>query len=277
MIKVGCDNRLTILRETGIGLYLGDDEGEDVLLPNKYCPRYFDIDDKLTVFVYRDSEGRKIATSITPKVKLQEFAFLEVTANAPMGNFMDWGLEKELLIPFKEQRVDMEVGKSYVVYLDIDKETDRLFASSKIDKYLSNENLELTDGDKVEVVVYRRTELGFSVIVNNAHKGLIYKNEIFKSVSIGDKLNAFVKSVREDNLLDISLQAQGFNRSNEKNTQIILKQLKQNDGFIALTDRSNPNDIYLQFGMSKKAFKKAIGSLYKRKVISIQSDGIKLL
>lgn len=277
MIEVGKYNELTILRLTSVGLYLGDDAGEDVLLPNKYCPESYNIEDKIEVFVYRDYEDRKIATNLTPKIFLNEFAFLQVVAVADVGAFLDWGLEKDLMVPFKEQRQKMEEGRWYVVYLDLDKETDRLYASNKIEKLLRNEVLTIKEGEEVELLVMQKTDIGFSVIVNNAHKGLIFENEIFKDINIGDKLNGFVKKIREDNKIDISIQPIGYKKFNDTNSELIYNALVDNKGFLAITDKSSPDEIYLQFGISKKAFKKAIGALYKQRKITIQSKGIKLI
>ena len=196
MIAVGQYNELTILRETSVGLYLGDNAGEDVLLPNKYCPKKFTLNDKITVFVYRDHEDRKVATNITPKILLNKFAFLRVTDASYVGAFMDWGMEKELLVPNNEQRQKMEVNRWYIVYMMLDVETDRLYASNKIEKHLRNDTLTVKEGDAVEIIVMQKTDLGYSVIVNNLHKGLVYENEVFKPLNIGDKLSGFVKKIR---------------------------------------------------------------------------------
>jgi len=277
VIEIGKYNELRILRQTSVGLYLGDESGEDVLLPNKYCPGSFKIEDKMEVFVYRDYAERKVATNITPKIFLNEFALLQVAAVADVGVFMDWGMEKDLMVPFKEQRQKMEEGRWYIVYLDIDKKTDRLYASNKIEKFLQNEVLTLKEGEEVELLVFQKTDIGFSVIVNNAHKGLIFENEIFKELNIGDKLNGFVKKIREDNKIDISIQSIGYDNFNDTNSELIYRALVENKGFLAITDKSSPDEIYLQFGISKKAFKKSIGALYKQRKITIQPKGIKLI
>lgn len=277
MIEVGKYNELKILRHTSVGLYLGDESGEDVLLPNKYCPENYDLDDIIKVFVYRDYEDRKIATNLTPKVFLNEFAFLRVVAVADVGAFLDWGLEKDLMVPFKEQRQKMEEGRWYVVYLDLDKETDRLYASNKIEKLLKNDVLTIKKGEEVDLLVMQKTDIGFSVIVNNVHKGLIFENEIFKELNIGDKLTGFVKKIRDDNKIDISIQPIGYDNFNDPNMDLIYSTLSENKGFLTITDKSSPDEIYLQFGISKKAFKKAIGSLYKQRKITIQPKGIRLI
>ena len=274
MIEIGKYNKLKILRKTSVGLYLGDNSEEDVLLPNKYCPENFELEDEIQVFVYLDSEERKVATSLTPKILLNEFALLRVSAITNVGAFLDWGLEKELLVPYREQRQKMEEGRWYIVYLDIDEKTNRLFASNKVGKYLNNADLTIQEGEEVQLLVLQKTELGFSVIVNNKHKGLIYRNEIFRELKIGDQLNGFVNKIRKDNKIDISLQAIGYTNFKDANSELIFNKLTENKGFLAVTDKSTPEEIYAQFGISKKAFKKSIGDLYKQRKIILQDDGI---
>lgn len=277
MIEIGRYNKLKILRQTSVGLYLGDVSGEDVLLPNKYCPESFKIEDEIEVFVYRDNEERKIATNLTPKINLNEFALLQVTAVTDVGAFLDWGMEKELFVPFMEQKQKMKEGRWYIVYLDLDTKTDRLYASNKIDKHLENDILTIKEKEEVELLVLQKTDLGFTVIVNNRHKGLLFNNEIFRELNIGDKLKGFVKKIREDNKIDISLQAIGYNKFIDTNSDLIYRALLENDGFLAVTDKTSPDEIYLQFGISKKAFKKTLGALFKQKKIKIQPNGIKLI
>lgn len=277
MILIGQHQDLTILRHTSVGLYLGDESGEDVLLPNKYCPEKFTIGEKLNVFVYRDYEERKIATNLRPKILMHQFALLRVTSVSNVGAFMDWGLEKELLVPFREQRQKMEAGRWYIVYLDLDKETDRLYATNKIEKKLQNKSLSVMEGDAVDVLVMKKTDLGFSVIVNQQHEGLIFESDIFSTLNIGDKVKGYVKQIRDDNKLDISLQPIGFENFNDPNCDMILNSLKMHKGFLPIADKSTPEEIYTQFGISKKAYKKAIGTLYKQRKIVLQPDGIKLV
>jgi len=275
VIAIGRYHELEIFRHTSVGLFLGDEE-EDVLLPNKYCPEQFEIGDTLTVFVYLDYDERKIATNLTPKILLHEFALLQVAAMTEVGAFLDWGLEKQLLVPFKEQRQKMEEGRWYIVYLDIDVQTDRLFASNKIENRLQNEALTIEEGDEVNVLVYQKTDLGYTVIVNNNHKGLLFENEIFTTLNIGDKLKGYVKKIREDRKLDISLQPIGFKQFIDANSELIYNTLVDNNGFLPLTDKSSPDEIYAEFGISKKAFKKSIGGLYKQRKITIDAKGITL-
>lgn len=277
MIKIGKYNELKILRQASIGLYLIDESGEEVLLPNKYCPESFELEDKIKVFVYRDSSEKKIATSLTPDILLNDFALLQVSAVTDVGAFLDWGMEKDLMVPFQEQRRKMQKGRWYIVYLDIDKKTDRLYATNKIEKFLQNEDITLIEGEKVEMMVIQESDLGFSVIVNNKHKGLVFANEVFTELRVGDKLNGFVKKIHENNKIDISLQPIGYNNFNDKNSELVCRKLAENNGVLSVTDKSSPDEIYSQFGISKKAFKKSIGALYKQRKITIESDGIKLI
>ena len=277
MIEIGKRQDLKILRETSVGLFLGDGAEEDVLLPNKYCPENFEIGDSLNVFVYRDFEERKVATNLIPKINLHEFAFLKASAVEPVGAFLDWGLEKELFVPFKKQREKMDVGRSYMVYLDLDTKTDRLFATSKVEKYLQNEELSVAEGDEVDLVIYRKTDLGYVVIVNHKHNGLVFQNEVFKKINIGDTVKGYIKKIGAENQLDISLAPIGYQNYNDPNCETIHKALTKNNGFLKMTDKSSPEEIYDMFGMSKKAFKKAIGALYKDRRISIGEEGISLL
>jgi len=277
VIEIGKHHALKITKQVEHGLYLADESGEEILMPNRYCPENFNLEDTIEVFVYLDNEKMKIATNLTPKILLNEFALLQVKAVTDVGAFMDWGLDKDLMVPFSEQKQRMEEGRWYIVYLDIDKKSDRLYASNKMEKHLQNEDVTLKEGDKVELLVWQATDLGFSVIVNNTHKGLIYENEIFRKLNIGDKLDGYVKKIREDNKIDVSIQALGYENFNDTNTELIYRTLLENVGFMAVTDKSSPEEIYLKFGMSKKAFKKSIGALYKQRKILIQPDGIKLI
>lgn len=277
MIEIGRYNKLRILSQNTIGLLLGDKSGESVLLPKKYCPESYELDDEIKIFVYLDNKGNKIATNVTPKILFNEFALLKVTAVTDVGVFMDWGMEKELFVPFREQTQKMEEGRWYIVYLDLDKKTDRLYASSRIERHLQNEVLTVVGNEKVHLLVMQKTDLGFSVIINNAHKGLVFKNEIFKKLNIGDKLNGFVKKIHEDNKIDISIQPIGYTNFIDKNTELVYNALLKNNGFLAVTDKSSPDEISRQFGMSKKAFKKSLGALYKQRKIKLLPDGIELI
>ena len=276
MIAVGEYNELKILQQTSLGLLLGDTEDEEVLLPIKECPKNLNIGDPIDVFVYADKDAVKRATTLTPNILLHEFDLLQVSSVTPEGAFLDWGLEKKLLVPFKEQQEDMVKGKWYIVYLDID-ENDCLFASTCIDKQLQNIHITVKEGDEVDVIIYRQSDLGYNVIVNNEHLGLIFENEIFTDLNIGDKRKGYVKNIRDDNKLDITLQPIGFRNVIDPNSELILKALVDNKGYLAITDKSAPDEIYAMFGISKKAFKRSIGALYKQRKISLESTGIKLL
>ncbi len=275
MIKIGEYNTLKILRDTDPGLFLGDDEDNDVLLPNKYVPEQFEIGDELTVFVYLDHEERPVATTLKPHIKPGEFALLRCNYTNEYGAFLDWNLEKDLFCPFKEQAFKMRKGDWYLVYCYIDEETDRLVASSKTNSFLSNKELTVDQFDEVDLIISHPSDIGMNVIVNEKHLGLIYKDDIYKEISVGDRMKGIVKKVRTDNKLDISLSQIGY-RNIEPNAQFILNELEDNNGFLALTDKSNPEQIKDMLQMSKKAFKKAVGSLYKQRVITIKEDGIYL-
>lgn len=277
MIEQGKFTRLSIVKRSTFGLFLGDEDGEEILLPNKYCTDSMKPGLDVEVFIYRDSEDRKVATTLTPKIRFNEFALLKVTALAKVGAFMDWGLEKDLMVPFREQPQNMEEGRWYIVYLDLDEKSDRLFASNRVERHLQNDKLSVAEGDEVSLLVWQKTDLGYTVIINHAHKGLVFENEIFQDLNVGEKLKGYVKKVRDDNKIDISLQAIGYLKFNDANSELIFNALKENQGFLPLTDKSSPEAIYSQFGISKKAFKKSIGALYKLKKILIETSGIRLL
>ena len=281
MLELGRINKLTALRRTSVGVFLGDpindpDGRDDILLPNKYVPRELKIEDTIDVFVYADSEDRLIATTLTPDIMRGEFAPLKVVSVTGIGAFMDWGLEKDLFVPFREQSRPMRVGRWYVVYLYVDEDTDRLVASSKINRFLEDEaGDELAEGQEVDLMVYEPTDLGMNVIVNNQYRGLLYTNEVFQKIYPGDRLTGFIKRIRDDRRIDVSLQQTGYQQV-EPSAQRILDLLHQRKGFLPLTDNSNPEVIYEQLEMSKKNFKKAIGSLYRDRKIRIEQDGIYL-
>ena len=276
MIRLGEYNTLEILRETDPGLYLGDTEENVVLLPHRYKPENFNIGDMLEVFVYLDYEERPVATTLTPHVHLNDFGYLHCSDVNEFGAFMDWGVQKQLFVPFKEQARPMKVGNWYIVYLSMDEQTNRLVGSSKTNKYLNNDNVTLQKFDEIAIMVTHITDLGANVIVNGTHKGLIFVNDIFEDIRTGDTMKAYVKGVREDNKIDVVLQSPGY-RSIEPNANFILDELKAAGGFMPLHDKSDPQDIKNELGMSKKSFKKAIGTLYKDKQILIKPDGIELI
>ena len=282
MIEIGKYNTLTILRDTKVGLFLGNPEKDpegihDILLPNKYVPNEWEIGEELIVFVYLDHEERPVATTLEPYIVLNEFALLRVNYVNQVGAFMDWGMEKDILVPFKEQARPMEKGKRYLVYLYMDEKTNRLVASSKTNQFLNNDHLTVEKGEEVDLIVSHITEIGINVIINEQHKGLIYKDEVYDdSIRTGDRMRGYIKTIRPDNKIDVALQIQGY-QSIEPNAQLILEELKASRGFLRLTDNSHPEDIKTVLKMSKKTFKKAIGALYREKVIEIKEDGIYLI
>jgi predicted RNA-binding protein (virulence factor B family) len=275
MIQIGDYNTLQILRDTKVGLYLGD-ENEAILLPKKYVPKDFFIGDNITVFVYLDHEERPVATTLKPYIKLNEFAHLKVNYINKFGAFLDWGLEKDLFVPFKEQARPMEEGKRYLVYMFMDEKTNRLVASSKTNQFLSNENLDLQRNEEVDILISHITDAGINAIINQKHKGLAYKNEVYADVKPGMKTKGYIKTIRPDGKIDVLLRKIGLDAI-EPSSQVILDELKANRGFLRLSDNSHPEDIKTVLKMSKKNFKKALGNLYKQKLIEIKEDGIYLL
>ena len=279
MLSIGEYHTLTIDRDTPPGLFLKDDSGEkenEVLLPNKYKPESFEIGDELEVFVYLDHDERPVATTLQPYVQLDEFAFLECVDANKMGAFLDWGLEKHLFVPFKEQAYPMKEGEHYLIFCYLDEETQRLTASSKVNHFLDNTELTVEPYEKVDLIVTNKTEIGFNLIVNELHQGLVYHDDVFQDLKTGDKLTGWVKKTRKDNKIDITLQRPGY-RSIEPNADAVMNELEMNKGFLPLTDKYSPEDIKARLEMSKKSFKKAIGMLYKKRLISIEEDGIHLV
>lgn|SRR5690554_1121673 len=274
-MKTGEYNTLKIDRRTTVGLYLTDGN-EDVLLPNKYIPARIDMDEEITVFVYLDQQERKVATTLEPKIYLNEFALLKVNYVNEIGAFLDWGLEKDLFVPFREQARKMEAGKWYVVYMYLDEKTGRLVASSKLNQFLDNKNLTVSEGDEADLIVTHITEAGINVIINEKHKGLLYKNEVFENLRTGDRIIGYIKKIRPDGKIDVSRRPLGV-ANLEQSAQEVYDYLKQNKGFIPLTDKSNPEEIKDLLEMSKKSFKKAIGILYKEKKVDLRPDGVYLL
>ena len=282
MIEIGKYNTLQILRDTKVGLFLGNPEKDpdgihDILLPNKYVPQEFEIGEEFTVFVYLDHEERPVATTLEPYILLNEFALLRVNYTNQIGAFMDWGMEKDILVPFKEQARPMEKGKRYLVYLYMDEKTNRLVASSKTNQFLKNENLDVEKGQEVDLIVSHITEIGINVIINEKFKGLLYKDEVYDdAIRTGDRMRGYIKTIRPDNKIDVALQIQGY-ESIEPNSEKILDELRANRGFLRLNDNSDPDDIKTVLKMSKKTFKKAVGALYREKLIEIKDDGIYLV
>lgn len=275
MIALGEYNTLRIDRRTTVGLFLTDGEN-DVLLPIKYLPAQYEFNDEITVFVYLDHEERPVATTLEPKIYLNEFALLKVNYINEFGAFMDMGLEKDLFVPFKEQARPMEVNKRYLTYMRLDPKTNRLVGSSKLNQFLNNDNITVEVGEEVDLIVSHITDLGINVIINEKHKGLMYKNEVFEDLRTGDRIIGYIKTIRPDGKIDVSRTKLGYEKV-EKYAQIILDELEYNDGFLGLNDDSHPEEIKQILNMSKKTFKKTIGALYKEKKIEIKENGIYLL
>ena len=273
MIELGNYNELEVLRDTSVGLFLGSTTGTEILLPNKYVPKTIDIGDMIKVFCYLDHEERPIATTLTPSVIRNKFGFLQVAEVNKIGAFMDWGLEKHLLVPFSEQRDKMKEGQWYVVRCYMDEVSFRLVGSNKIDKFLSNDKLTVRERQEVDLLFTRLTDLGWEVIINDQHKGLVYSNEIYKHVAVGDRTKGYVKNIRPDNKLDISLQPIG-EKLLEPAAEAIYKKLMAHGGYLALHDKSDPELIKRELQMSKKTFKKGVGTLYRERKIEIKDDGI---
>lgn len=276
MIKLGEYNTLTILRETEPGLYLGDEEDNVVLLPHKYKPEEYTIGDQIKVFVYLDNEERPIATTLDPFLQLNTFGYLHCSAVTEFGAFMDWGLEKQLFVPFKEQARPMKKGSWYIVRLYLDEQTNRLVGSSKTNRFLQNKEITVEPYEEVEILVTHITDKGANAIVNGVHTGLVYIEDIFEDIRSGDRIKAYVKKIRSDNKIDLVLQKPGY-KSIEPNANFIKEELEAAGGFLPLHDKSDPEEIKNMLGMSKKSFKKAIGTLYKDKQIVIKEDGIELI
>ena len=270
-VKIGNYNQLEVVKTVDFGVYLdGHDDGE-ILLPTRYVPEGCQVSDMLNVFIYLDQEERLIATTLEPLVKVGEFAYLEVAWVNQFGAFLDWGLMKDLFVPFREQKMKMLKGHKYVVHCHIDEDSYRIMASAKIEKFLSDEMPDYNPGDEVEVLVYQKTDLGFKVIVENKFSGMLYQNELFQYVHSGDRLTAFVKQVRPDGKIDLKLQNNGRAQISEfSNT--LLEYIKAHDGHCRFHDKSSTDEIYNEFEVSKKVFKKAVGDLYKQHLIVLKGD-----
>ena len=276
MIKIGQYNNLEVVKELEFGVYLDGKEEGEILLPLRYVPYDTNIGDIITVFIYYDSEDRIIATTEKPLAQVGEFASLKVKAVNRMGAFLDWGLMKDVLLPFSEQRADAEEGRYQLVFLYVDDKTNRIVATAKLDKFLDNVPPEYEQNEEVELIIWTKTDIGYKVIINELHSGLLYDNEIFAKIWTGKKEKGFIKKIREDDKIDVSLQAQGYDAI-EGVAKEIFEKLQDEGGFIGLNDKSSPERISSIFGISKKSFKKAIGTLYKNKLIVIKEDGISVV
>ena len=278
MIQLGQYTTLEVVKTTDFGIYLDGGPFGEVLLPKRYVPENTEVGQDLRIFLYCDSEDRVIATTEKPNGVVGEIAYMTVIDIAPHGAFLDWGLMKDLLVPLREQAEKMEKGKSYLVKVLLDEDTDRIYASSRLSKFVS----EITDGqlshnEEVKLMIWTKTDLGYKAIINDQYVGVIFKNEVFQPLQTGQILRGYVKQIREDGKIDLTLKKHGYQQQIPDAADVLLKKLKENDGYIAITDDSSPDIIYETLGMSKKAFKKAVGSLYKQRLIILGEKGIRLV
>ncbi|MDD5460673.1 MAG: S1-like domain-containing RNA-binding protein [Methylococcales bacterium] len=275
MLNIGKVNKLNVVKKQGADIYLGSGTSGKVLLVDKKLSASCQVGDNLEVFVYVDSEGHLAATTQMPLAQVDDIAWLKVVSLNYVGAFLDWGLPKDLLVPFGEQHHEMEVGRSYLVKIFLD-DKNRIAATTKIDRFLTDESDDFEAGQKVSLIIADKTELGVKAIVNNAHWGMLYQNELFQPVTKGQKLEGYIKQIREDHKIDLSLHQPGYGKVVLLTDKILIK-LTENDGVLMLSDKSPPEDIYAAFGVSKKVFKQAIGALYKKELITIDKNGIRLV
>ena len=275
-IRLGEYNLLEVVKEVDFWVYLVISDEGGILLPTRYVPQGCKPGDVLNVFIYLDMVERLIATTLQPYVKVGEFACLEVAWVNQYGAFLDWGLMKDLFVPFREQNMKMIKGNSYVVHVHLDEDSYRIVASAKIEKFLSKDMPEYNPGDEVEVLIWQKTDLGFKVIVDNKFGGMIFKNEIFTDVRTGMKMHAYIKQVRPDGKIDLELQKGGVKKV-EDFSDTLLEYIRSNGGSTPLNDKTDADVIYSTFGVSKKTFKKAVGDLYKKRLIVLEGEqGIRL-
>ncbi|MDA3792112.1 MAG: S1-like domain-containing RNA-binding protein [Elusimicrobia bacterium] len=276
MIQIGKYSSLKVVKEVDFGVYLDGDRFGEILLPSRYVPTDCSAGDTVEVFIYRDSEDRIIATTDKPYATVGEFAFLKVVDVTDIGAFLYWGLLKDLFVPFKEQKENkMQKGKFYIVRIYLDKQTERIAASARLEQFLDNKPDCYKKGDEAELMIYSKSELGYLAIINNSHAGLIYNDDVFTTLNIGQKITGYIKNIREDGKIDLFLQKAGYGKV-EGAAGDVLKKIEKNGGFIPVTDKSAPEVISKIFGTSKKTYKKAVGLLYKKRIISIEDDGIRI-
>ena len=276
MTEIGKYNLLKIVKKVDFGMYLDGEELGEILLPQKYAPQDRAIGDQIKVFIYLDSKDRIIATTQKPYASVGQFAMLRVVSATAIGAFLDWGLEKDLLVPFREQKEKMQQGNHYVVYVYLDKKTNRIAASSKLEKYLGRQEADYTVGQLVDLLIAEQTDLGYYAIINNSHKGLLYKDRLFRPLKIGQRVSGVVEKIRMDGKIDLSLQKAGYEKVDELSGRILAR-LEKSGGRLELTDKTPPETIYKLFGVSKKTFKKALGGLYKKRMIVLENSGIRLI
>ena len=276
MAEIGKLNKLRVVKEVDFGIYLDGDIHGEILMPKRYVPEGCKPEDIIDAFVYMDSADRIIATTEKPYAMVDEFALLTVASVNSVGAFLDWGLMKDLLVPFSEQTVKMEEGKAYMVYIYLDNESRRIVASAKLDQFLDNTPPLFEAGDAVDLIVCSKTEIGYKAIVNNTWWGVIYGNEVFQHLNKGQHIKGYIKKVREDDKIDLSLFKPHYTKVDDISA-IILERLEERGGFLEVTDKSSPETIYDVFGVSKKAYKMAVGKLFKEKVIILEKNGIRII
>ena len=274
MVEIGNYNELEVAKFVEFGVYLDSEDGE-ILLPLKYVPENIELGDKLNVFIYRDSEDRMIATTLRPKGTVGQFAALEVKDASRIGAFMDWGLEKDLFVPFNNQRSAMKPGETHVAYIYLDESSDRIVGSTKLNKYLKPADENIQEGQEVNLLISSTSELGYNVIIDHTYGGVLYHNEVFRNIEVGEETTGYIRKIRPDGKIDVSLQKAGFAEVKDA-SQEVLNKLRSAGGTLNLSDSSDPSEIYAALGMSKKTFKKAIGTLYRDGSIRIEPNQISL-
>ncbi|MBU4445913.1 GntR family transcriptional regulator [bacterium] len=275
MAELGKFNKLRAILELDYGVYLDGEGLGEILLPRRYVPENCQIGDVIEVFIYHDSKERLVATTQKPFAIVDQFALLKVKAATDVGAFLDWNLPRDLFVPFREQKQKMVEGESYVVYVYLDEKSGRIAASSRLDKFLDKQEIDFQEGQKVNLLICDRTGLGYKAIVDNTCWGILYKNEVFQTLKSGQRIEGFIKKVRDDAKIDLCLQKSGYEKVDDISEKI-LDTLKAQGGFIAVSDKSSPEVVYELFGISKKNYKKAVGALYKKNIIRIEDKGIKL-
>ncbi|MDP2338545.1 MAG: S1-like domain-containing RNA-binding protein [Bacteroidota bacterium] len=276
MAEIGKINHLYVVKEVDFGIYLDGGNLGEILMPKRYVPEGTQPEDTIDAFIYLDSEDRLVATTEKPLAMVEEFALLEVVSVTPIGAFLNWGLPKDLFVPFREQRQPMEQGRKYLVYVYLDTNTKRIAASSKIENYLDNIPVDYDVDEEVDLIIMNQTDLGYNAIIDNSHLGILYKNEVFQPLNPGDKIQGYIKKIRTDGKIDLRLDKMGYEKISQFVDKIIVE-LQRNKGFLPLTDKSSPEEIYQTFKISKKNFKAAIGALYKKRFIALEENGIRLL
>lgn len=274
-LKLGKINTMKVLRKVDFGMYLEGGPTGDILLPKRYIPKGTKIGDELDVFIYLDQDERPIATTQKPLAMVGDFAYLRVAWTNEHGAFLDWGLMKDVFCPFREQKMRMEKDRSYIVHIHLDEDSYRIVASAKIEHFLYKEAPEYKKGDKVDILVWQKTDLGFKVIIDNKFQGLIYDDQVFRNLHTGDRAKAYISAIRPDGKIDVALQKEGREQTLDF-AERLYEYLFKHDGYCPYTDKSAAEDIYAEFNVSKKVFKKAVGDLYKRRLITLAPDGIEL-